>query len=51
MKTNWTKDYQAYLNWAIHGGLLIVMEHTFDYMDTEDMDSAIFGYWYTEVKK
>jgi hypothetical protein len=46
----WTKDYDHYLSWVIGNGVPFAIEHPLTGMSAEDVRSALFGYWYCEVR-
>jgi hypothetical protein len=51
----WTKDYQEYLRWSLYHGMLseqIAPMWMYDYnVNFDEVESALFGLWFCEVKK
>lgn len=43
IKKKWTKEYQQYLRWTLYLGLYNTLEYDFEYMNFEEIHSAMFG--------
>ena len=46
----WTVEFDRYLNWALSSGILLTTDRFPKQMTTDEVQSALFGQWYCEVR-